>query len=131
MELIKAKPLIEQALSFQIREAGGRGFNVDVECEPVQGTFSVIHTFATPSGKKSLITRNEICLGLIAEEQNYFVYYHADNSKYTLATFEQLDNGQRDVSYEYIGCTFKDAMESLKSKWPKRLVWNIQSPYHA
>jgi hypothetical protein len=83
---IAALPLRLVPLSNQIEEAGGEGFNCDVVVKPMKNSFSVLYTFWTKDGIKTLKTRNEFQVGMVEDVENHFVIFDADIGEYTLVT---------------------------------------------
>ncbi|WP_196160889.1 hypothetical protein [Reinekea sp. G2M2-21] len=126
--VIEAAPLLLKALSTQIKEAGGRGYNSDVIDVAIDRSFSVLHTFDTPEGKKTIKTRNEFQVGLIDADQNYFVIYNADRNDYRLVTVHEPANAPKVIRDVHLGYSFEVMMQNVQARWPNRVVWRLTDP---
>jgi hypothetical protein len=130
MSIILAKPLLLVPLSNQIMELGGRGYNSDCREEKIEGSFCQLVSFDTDVGEKTLLTRNDVQIGLIADSETYFVYYCGNNGEYTLRKkLVQTAFPKVRIEIKTLGYSLNECMTSLKNIWPKRLVWNIQNPH--
>ncbi|NQZ51060.1 MAG: hypothetical protein HRT95_13085 [Moritella sp.] len=127
--ITQAIRLLMAPLSSQIKTAGGEGFNCDVKCTPVKGSFAAMYTFETENGKRTLLTHNETHVGLIDEEVYHHIMFNAQNGEYTSTTVNDIDvEPYRILKVKSLGFSFEDMHKSLKKMWPNRVVWKLTVP---
>jgi len=130
MSTVLAKPLLLVPLSNQIKLLGGKGYNSDCREERVLGSFCNSVSFDTEHGEISLITRNEVQVGLITCSEMYHVYFHGDSGEFTLRRkVEQAKAPKVRLEITSLGYSYEDCLTALKNIWPKRLLWKIENPY--
>lgn len=123
-----AAPLLSKPLSLQIKNMGGRGL-YDTKATKIKDSYSVMYEFKTPDGTKFLKTRNEVQVGLIDDDKNYFVYLNAETGEYNLVTNEESPvECSRSLRYLSLGFSYNEMRELLKSMFQSRVRWNIEVP---
>lgn len=126
---IKAQPLRLINLSQQIINAGGKGFNFDVDVKPLEGSYSVLYSFNTPEGLKTLKTSNVFQVGVVDYDVNHFVMFDGDSGKYYLETEKEIVKAPFKILLQKdLGESFYEMKASLIEIWPNRIVWNLTRP---
>ncbi|MDI4654240.1 MULTISPECIES: hypothetical protein [Pseudoalteromonas] len=127
-KVIKGDSFRIAPLSSQIEAAGGV-LNNSTTAERIDGTFSYIYEFNTGSGRKQLITKNEYLVGVISEDVTHRAYYNGDTKTYLLYSFEKFDENDKPVYGTLVlGKSFKEMQQTLKARFPNRVVWNLCDP---
>lgn len=126
LNITLAVPLYMKSIDTQIRELGGKGFNVNVTSQRVAGSFSRIYSFETDDGVKSLLTRNEFQVGVI---DGCFIICEADNSRYMRVERKRITKPPYMLHLSApLGYSFDAMREKLQEIYPTRQHWDLKNP---
>lgn len=123
---IAALPLCLASLDSQIRAQGGSGFNTKVTKQHVPNSFSLLFTFDTPDGPKTLLTHNEVKLGRV---DDFDIMFNGDTGEYFLSRLIFITNTLRPLRrISVFALSYPSAMEALQQGWPNRINWDVKTP---
>lgn len=132
IEIIQAKSLFIKSLDAQIRDAGGKGYNCSVISEKCSFSCSVLYTFQTDKGFKSLITQNEYEVGRVTlnEGGTGLIYFHLERNSFELHTPATRNTyGERVFTTLYLGDSFESVNKELNKRQHQRISWTLLNPF--
>lgn len=127
---ILALPTLLKSLDVQIKDAGGKGFNCEVESTRLQGSFAVQHRFDTEDGPKILQTPNHLRLARVeaAGHMHYIVYY-GDTGEFVLVRpFVVKKENKTILLVNHLGFCFESTGKSLEKIFPDIENFKLDDP---